>query len=88
MLWLFDVSEKVAPVWPRVDPSVAYFSDRFRRKSILLMSLAGSVVFMAAMGMATSFTQLILSLRSTGVIRDLGAERGSGLQNDMCYLLC
>lgn len=37
---------------------VAYLGDRFRRRTILIISLTSSVIFLAAMGLSTNFQQL------------------------------
>ncbi len=39
---------------------VGYFGDRFRRRTVLLYSLAGSVLTLAAMGLAQDFADLLV----------------------------
>ncbi len=39
---------------------VGYFGDRFRRRNVLLYSLAGSVLALAAMGLARDFSDLLV----------------------------
>ena len=63
---------------------VAYLSDRFQRRSILLTSLTASVVVLGAMGCATSFSTLVLLRVCLGLAQAASVPAIAGIVAD-CF---
>ena len=63
---------------------VAYLSDRFRRRSILLCSLFGSVVVLGAMGCANSFSALVILRVCLGLAQAASVPAIAGIMAD-CF---
>ena len=63
---------------------MGYLSDRFRRRSILLYSLSGSVLVVAAMAFAKDFTQLLILRSCLGLAQAASVPAIGGIMAD-CF---
>jgi len=61
---------------------VAYLSDRFRRRTILIVSLSASVICLAAMGLAATYSQLIVLRMCLGVAQSASVPAIAGIMAD------
>ena len=63
---------------------VAYWSDRFQRRTILISSLSGSVICLAAMGWASTFEQLVILRVCLGLAQSASVPAIAGIMAD-CF---
>lgn len=57
---------------------VGYLGDRFHRRTVLLVSLIGSIVCLVGKGMVVSFSQLILLQIALGALQSASDRRDDG----------